>query len=190
MAPNHAHLQVSLPPPLIYRQSKHPKQPPIQIIVFRCARTDKSIADYMQGIKNILDNLELIGYPVDDDATNSTTNSLITKPTFNVMRRKEVVWQLRHSLIKKLLTGKGINNKETLLTIWGTNTLAIPAVITTTNPSLAISQTVVVGTLRTMETNFGPIHSHSSPPKINGAHPRLITILHQYSNYVTRIPPM
>ena len=30
---------------------------------------DKSVADYMQGIKNILDNLELIGHPVDDGAT-------------------------------------------------------------------------------------------------------------------------
>ncbi|KAK0572894.1 hypothetical protein LWI29_000100 [Acer saccharum] len=29
---------------------------------------DKSIADYMQGIKNILDNLELIGHSVDDGA--------------------------------------------------------------------------------------------------------------------------
>ncbi|KAL5739851.1 hypothetical protein ACOSQ2_029031 [Xanthoceras sorbifolium] len=31
--------------------------------------TDKFVADYMQGIKNILDNLELIGHPVDDGAT-------------------------------------------------------------------------------------------------------------------------
>ena len=30
--------------------------------------TDKSVTDYMQGIKNILDNLELIGHPVDDGA--------------------------------------------------------------------------------------------------------------------------
>ncbi|KAK2653370.1 hypothetical protein Ddye_013226 [Dipteronia dyeriana] len=29
---------------------------------------DKSISEYMQGIKNILDNLELIGYSVDDGA--------------------------------------------------------------------------------------------------------------------------
>ncbi|KAL5790173.1 hypothetical protein ACOSQ2_005061 [Xanthoceras sorbifolium] len=29
---------------------------------------DKSVADYMQGIKNILDNLKLIGHPVDDGA--------------------------------------------------------------------------------------------------------------------------
>ncbi|KAL5855083.1 hypothetical protein ACOSQ4_004885 [Xanthoceras sorbifolium] len=29
---------------------------------------DKSVADYMQGIKNILNNLELIGHPVDDGA--------------------------------------------------------------------------------------------------------------------------
>ncbi|KAK3212705.1 hypothetical protein Dsin_017411 [Dipteronia sinensis] len=30
---------------------------------------DKSVADYMHGIKNILDNLELIGHPIDDGAT-------------------------------------------------------------------------------------------------------------------------
>ena len=30
---------------------------------------DKLVTDYMQGIKNILDNLELIGYSVDDGAT-------------------------------------------------------------------------------------------------------------------------
>ncbi|KAK0608672.1 hypothetical protein LWI29_034169 [Acer saccharum] len=30
---------------------------------------DKSVTDYMQGIKTILDNLELIGHPVDDGAT-------------------------------------------------------------------------------------------------------------------------
>ncbi|KAK0591398.1 hypothetical protein LWI29_001105 [Acer saccharum] len=30
---------------------------------------DKSVTNYMQGIKNILDNLELIGHPVDDEAT-------------------------------------------------------------------------------------------------------------------------
>ncbi|KAK2659029.1 hypothetical protein Ddye_005562 [Dipteronia dyeriana] len=160
---------------------------------------DKFVADYMQGIKNILDNLELIGHSVNDRATiihtlnglgptylplTSTIRARDTPITFEELYDKfldhEAFLQcdeakkgslvLRHSSIREPSIEKAATSKVTCRTTWDTNSITVPLTITVITPILEPLQVVATITHPTKATNIDPHISHRSPLK-NQWHP-------------------
>ncbi|KAH7575541.1 hypothetical protein JRO89_XS02G0138500 [Xanthoceras sorbifolium] len=124
---------------------------------------DKSVADYMQGIKNILNNLELIGHPVDDGAIvihtlNGLRPAYLPLASAILARDTPITFE---ELYDKLLDHEAFIQRDK----------AKKAVVTTP----------------TKAANTGPRNSNNTPLKISGVSPPTIIALGLYVNFVTKL---